>query len=179
MAKATRLAAQESAGLPPRGDPGRGLVSRQPRTAPPSEEPWAAPPPGPRSLVLPWALCLSGGGRPAGKCGPRENARSSGWQGERPVPRTRPQGTREPGLTPQGWVKWPRGRLQEGGPALPRPSPAGQPETSQPLLGGRPSPGGLPPVLPSVRGVPLTDGRTGRSSQWWGRDGGVCGFAAT
>ena len=35
------------------------------------------------------------------------------------------------------------------------------PETSQPLLGQKPSPGGLPPVLPSVKWSPFTDGRTG------------------
>ena len=41
------------------------------------------------------------------------------------------------------------------------------PETGQPRLGQKPSPGGLPPVLPSVKGYPFTDGRTGGSSGWW------------
>ena len=36
-----------------------------------------------------------------------------------------------------------------GGPALHLPSPAPWPETSQPPLGQKPSPGGLPPVLRS------------------------------
>ena len=35
---------------------------------------------------------------------------------------------------------------------------------------------GPPPVLPSVKGVPFADGRTGGSSQWGGWDGRVTGL---
>ena len=65
------------------------------------------------------------------------------------------------------------------GPACACAAPPLGPKTTQPRLGQKPSPGRLPPVLPSVKGDPFTDGRTGGSSQWRGRDGGVCGFAAT
>ena len=70
---------------------------------------------GPRSPGLPWALCLCGGGRPAGKCGSRENARSSGWKGGLPVPWTRAEGPCEPGLISQGWGTLPEGGLWWGG----------------------------------------------------------------
>ena len=125
------------------------------------------------------ALCLCGGGRAAGKCGPRENARSSGWQGGLPLTLTPAQGPCEPGLISQGRGTLPGGMLVVGGPACACAAPPLGPKTTQPRLGQKPSPGRLPPVLPSVKGDPCTDGRTGGSSQWRGRDGGVCGFAAT
>ena len=125
------------------------------------------------------ALCLCGGGRAAGKCGPRENARSSGWQGGLPLTLTPAQGPCEPGLISQGPGTLPGGMLVVGGPACACAAPPLGPKTTQPRLGQKPSPGGLPPVLPSVKGDPFTDGRTGGSSQWGGRDGGVCAFPAT
>ena len=51
-------------------------------------------------------------------------------------------------------------------------------QTSQWRLGPKPSPGGLPPVLPSGKMVPFLDGRSGGSSQWGGtgrRGLRVCG----
>ena len=119
------------------------------------------------------------GGRTAQTWGLGENERSGAWQGGLPGPPTRAQGPWEPGLISQEWGALPGGRLVLGGPAPRMPGPTSWPETSQPRLGTKPSPGGLPPVLPSGKGVPFPDGRTGGSSQWGGRDGGVCGFAAT
>ena len=85
--------------------------------------------PGPPSSSL--ALCLCRGGRRAGKCGPREKERTSGWRGELPVPRTGPQGPCEAGLICPGWGPLPRGRLVVGLPALYLPGPASWPETGQ------------------------------------------------
>ena len=69
------------------------------------------------------ALCLCGGGRAAGKCGPRENARSSGWQGGLPLTLTPAQGPCGPGLISQGGGTLPGGMLLGWGllaPARPR-----------------------------------------------------------
>ena len=69
------------------------------------------------------AICLCGGGRAAGKCGPRENARSSGWQGGPPLTLTPAQGPCGPGLISQGGGTLPGGMLLGWGllaPARPR-----------------------------------------------------------
>ena len=76
------------------------------------------------------ALCLWRGGRRAGKWGPREKDRTSGWRGELPGPRTRPQGPCEAGLICPGWGPLPRGRLLVGLPALSLQGPASWPETA-------------------------------------------------
>ena len=116
------------------------------------------------------------GGRTAETWGVGENERSRAWQGGLPGPPTRAQGPWDPGLISHEWGALPRGRLVRGGPAPRLRGPTSWPETSQPRLGTKPSPGGLPPVLPSRKGVPFPDGRTGGSAQWGGRDGGVCGL---
>ena len=46
----------------PTGEPVRGRGSRPPGPAPPGAEPWPAPLPGPRSLVLPWHSASAGVG---------------------------------------------------------------------------------------------------------------------
>ena len=102
--------------------------------------------------------------------GGRENGSDVGSRGKRAVrcvagrassTPTRAQGPWEPGLISQEWGALPGGRLVLGGPAPRMPGPTSWPETSQPWLGTKPSPGGLPPVLPSGKGVPFPDGRTG------------------
>ena len=119
---------------PPRDPvPGRGSGLPGPPPAPPP--PWPGTVAGPSSRPqVPSsspALCLRRGGRRAGKCGPREKDRTSGWRGELPVPRTRPQGPCEAGLMCPGWGPLPRGRLLVGLPALSLPGPASWPETGQ------------------------------------------------
>ena len=69
---------RQSAGLTPHERTLSGRGSHLPRPTPPGVEPRLAPRAGLGSLVLPWAFCLCRGGRPTGKCGPRENVRSSG-----------------------------------------------------------------------------------------------------
>ena len=78
------------------------------------------------------ALC--GSGRPAGKCGPRDNSWSSGWQDKRPAARTKPQGPRKPGKISKGLSKLPKRRILVGGPALRLPGPASWPKTGQQCL---------------------------------------------
>ena len=117
------------------------------------------------------ALCLCGGGGAAGKCGPRENARSSGWQGGLPLTLTPAQGPCGPGLISQGGGTLPGGMLLGWGllaPVRPRLLARNLPAASRTKA-----------ISWGPPGDPFTDGRTGGSSQWWGRDGGVCGFAAT
>ena len=65
-----------------------------------------------------------------------------------------------------------------GGHALLLLGPESGPETSQPGLGQKPSPGCLSHVLPSFRRVPRTNGKTGGYSHSGQRDGGGCGFPA-
>ena len=78
-----------------------------PGPGPLGAEPWPDPCPGPMSVVFPGHSASGWGGRPARKCGPRVKGRSSGCQGERPIPRTRPQGPWELGLMSRGWDTWP------------------------------------------------------------------------
>ena len=85
---------------PPR-DPVPGRGSGLPGTPP--HRPPAPPPAWPGTVAGPSsrpqvpssspALCLRRGGRRAGKCGPREKDRTSGWRGELPVPRDTTPGT--------------------------------------------------------------------------------------
>ena len=162
----------------PQGDPVPGRESRPPGSRPTWPGTVAGPSSRPQVPSSSLALFLWRGGRRPGKCGPRKNARSSGWQGGPPLTLTPAQGPCGPGLISQGGGTLPGGMLLGWGLLAPA-RPRSWPETTEPRLGQKPSPGGLPPVLPSVQGDPFTDGRTGGSSQWWGRDGGVCGFAAT
>ena len=76
------------------------------------------------------ALCLWRGGRRAGKWGPREKDRTSGWRGELPVPRTRPQGPCEAGLICPGWGPLPAWSLLVGLSALSLQGPASWSETA-------------------------------------------------
>ena len=69
----------------PTGEPVRGRGSRPPARPPArTRSTWRGAVAGsssrPQVPSSSLALCLGGGGRAAGKCGPRENARSSGWQ---------------------------------------------------------------------------------------------------
>ena len=146
------------ADLPPRGRV--GPFEPRKTLSPPGRSQARDPPgrPGPRAWVPPprarptWpgtvagpcsrpqvpgsslALCLWRGGRRAGKWGPREKDRTSGWRGELPVPRTRPQGPCEAGLICPGWAPLPLGRLLVGLPALSLPGTASWPETGQSRL---------------------------------------------
>ena len=108
----------------PKGDPVLGRGSRPPARY---RSTWRGTVAGPSSRhQVPssfLALCLCGGGRAAGKCGPRENARSSGWQGGPPLTLTPAQGPCGPGLISQEGGKLPGGMLLGWGllaPARPR-----------------------------------------------------------
>ena len=144
----------------------------------PGRETLPAPFAGPRRPGLLWALCLAGvgelpgsvfHGKTRGLLGGTEGFPFPGHDSGDPVNRARYS---------KGGARCPEGCLWLGA-FLRMRGPTSGPETNQPRLGEKPSPGGLPPVLPSVKGDPFTDGRTGGSSQWWGRDGGVSVFSAT
>ena len=122
----------QARGPPGDGVPGRG--SGPPGPLPTRRGTRARTSSRPRVPSSSLALCLCRGGRRAGKCGPREKERTSGWRGELPVPRTRPQGPCGAGLICPGWGPLPRGRLLVGLPALSLPGPASWPETGQPRL---------------------------------------------
>ena len=109
----------------PTGGPVRGRGSRPPARR--DRSTWrgtvAGPSSRPQVPSSSLALCLCGGGRAAGKCGPRESARSSGWQGGLPLTLTPAQGPCGPGLISQGGGTLPGGMLLGWGllaPARPR-----------------------------------------------------------
>ena len=98
----------QARGPPGDGVPGRG--SGPPGPLPTRRGTRARTSSRPRVPSSSLALCLCRGGRRAGKCGPREKERTSGWRGELPVPRTGPQGPCEAGRICPGWGPLPRGR---------------------------------------------------------------------
>ena len=133
----------------PTGDRVCSNASCLPRpTRPGPELLWVPPPPSqvPRSSLRTLPLPGWESYREVWSSGKRAVLRVVGRASRSP---TRAQGPRVFGLIAQGWVTCPEEGSWRG--ACPAPAwPASWPKTSQPL-GQKPSPGGLPTVLPSVK----------------------------